>query len=102
MYRDQLWCNVERHAWPIVYKVVGIVCCLTTVNICGSAVASVAKSVQKGEFAEMAAVGCGRKRLVGREWKRIQLSRPSRRGHRIVSLGTMYIHTVSDAEGVSL
>ena len=65
VYRDQLWCNVERHAWPIVYKVVGSVRCLTTVNIRGSTVAGVAKRVRKGEFAEKAAFGCGRKRFVG-------------------------------------
>ena len=65
VYRDQLWCNVERHAWPIVYKVVGSVRCLTTVNIRGSAVTGVAKSVRKGEFAEKATVGRGRKRFVG-------------------------------------
>ena len=63
--RDQLLCNVERHTWPIVYKVVDSVRCVTTVNVRSSAVASVAKSVRKGEFAEKAAVGCGRKRLVG-------------------------------------
>ena len=45
VYRGQLWCNVERHARPIVYEVVGSVRCLTTVNIRGSAVASVAKNV---------------------------------------------------------
>ena len=65
VYQGQLWCNVERHAQPIVYEVVGSVRCLTTVNIRGSAVASVDKNMRKGEFAEKAAVGCGRKRLVG-------------------------------------
>ena len=40
--RNQLWCNVERHAWAIVYKVVCSVRCLTTVNIRGSAVARIA------------------------------------------------------------
>ena len=34
--------------------------------------------------------------------KRIQLSRPSKRGHRIVSLGTMYIQTARDADGEPL
>ena len=65
VHRDQLWCNVERHAWPIVYKMVGSARCLTTVNIRDSAVASVAKSVRKGQFTQKATVGCGRKRLVG-------------------------------------
>ena len=101
-HRDQLWCNVERHPWPIVHKVVGSVRCLATVNIPGSAVISVAKSVRKGEFAETTAVGCWRKRLVGARVETHPLSRPNRRGHRIVSLETMYIHTASDAEGVSL
>ena len=44
---------------------VGSVRCITTVNIRGSAVASVARGVRKGELAEKAAVGCGRKCLVG-------------------------------------
>ena len=65
VHRNQLWCNVERHAWPIVYKVVGSVRCLTTMNKRGSAVASVAKGVRKGKLAEKTAVGCGRKCLVG-------------------------------------
>ena len=62
---DQLWCNIERYAWLIVYKVVGSVRCPMAVHIRGGAVASVAKGVRKGKFAEKAAVGCGRKRLVG-------------------------------------
>ena len=65
VYRGQLGCNVERHARPIVYEWVGSVRYLTTVNIRGSAVASVAKNVRKGELAEKTAIGCGRKRLVG-------------------------------------
>ena len=65
VYRDQLWCNVEICDWPIVYKVIGSGRCLTAVDIRGSAVASVANSVRKGELAEKAAIGCGRKRLVG-------------------------------------
>ena len=65
VYRGQLWFHVERHARPIVYAVVGSVRFLTTVNIRGSAVASVTKNVRKGEFAEKVDVGCGRKRLVG-------------------------------------
>ena len=65
VHRNQLWRNVERHAWPIVYKVVCSVRCLTTVNIRSSAVASVAKGVQKGKLAERTVVGWGRKCLVG-------------------------------------
>ena len=59
VHRDQLWCNVKRHAWLIVYKVGGSVRCLTTVNIRGSAVTSVVKNVRKDEFAEKADVGYG-------------------------------------------
>ena len=59
VHRDQLWCNIERHAWPIVYKVVGSARCLTTVNIRCSAVASVAKCVRKGKLAERRPSGVG-------------------------------------------
>ena len=65
VHRDQLWGEVQGHAWAIVYKVIGSVRGLTAVDIRGSAVASVIKSVRKGEFTEKAAIGCGRKRLVG-------------------------------------
>ena len=65
VHRAQLWGDVEGHAWAVVYKAIGSVRCLTAADIRGSAVATVAKSVQKGEFTEKAAIGCGRKRLVG-------------------------------------
>ena len=48
VHREQLWCNVERHAGRIVYKVVGSVRCLTTVYIRSSAVARVDQRCAKG------------------------------------------------------
>ena len=65
VHRAQLWGDVEGHAWAVVCKAIGSVRCLTAADIRGSAVASVAKRVQKGEFTEKAAIRCGRKRLVG-------------------------------------
>ena len=57
VHLNQLWCNIERYAWPIVYKVVSSVPCPMAVNIRGGAVASVAKGVRKGKLAEKTAVG---------------------------------------------
>ena len=100
--RDQLWCNVERRAWPIVYKVIGSVHCLTAVYIRGSAVVSVAESVRKGEFAEKAAIGRGRKRLVRARVETHPTISTKQEGTSHCLIRDDVYHTASDAEGVPL
>ena len=65
VHRDQLWRGVGGHAQTVVYKVVDSVRGLTGADVRGSAVVSVVKSVRQGEFTENAAIGCGRRCLVG-------------------------------------
>ena len=64
VHREQLWRGVEGHTRTVVCKVMDSVRGLTAADVCGGAVASVVKSVRRGEFTENAAIGCGRKRLV--------------------------------------
>ena len=81
---------------------IGSVRSLTAADIRGSAVASVAKSVRKDEFAEKVAIECGRKRLVGARVETHSSILTKQESNRIISYRTMYIHTARDAEGIPL
>ena len=65
VHRDVLWGATEGFTWTVAYKGIRSVRGLTVEDISCSNVASVVKSVQKGEFTKNVAIGCECERLVG-------------------------------------
>ena len=101
VHRDQLWGGAEGHARTVVYQVVDSVRGFAAADVRGSVVVSGVKNARQSEFTENTTIRCRRKRLIGARVETHPAIPTIRSEHRIVLLGTVYIHTVSDAEGAS-